>query len=66
MEGCCACSRHRGHLFQNGLTPGERVSLDELRKDFTSGGFKVMGEIGLQYEGLSPSDMSVDSYFRSC
>ena len=26
-------------------------------------GFKVMGEIGLQYEGISPSDPSVDSYF---
>jgi len=23
----------------------------------------VMGEIGLQYEGISPSDMSVDQYF---
>ena len=37
--------------------------LDQLRKDFTTGGFKVMGEIGLQYEGLSPSDPSVDQYF---
>ena len=52
-----------GTAFNNGMAPGQRVSLDELRKDFTSGGFKVMGEIGLQYEGLSPSDMSVDSYF---
>jgi len=52
-----------GTSFNNGLTPGQRVPLDELRKDFTGGGFKVMGEIGLQYEGLSPSDMSVDSYF---
>lgn len=42
---------------------GARVPLDELRKDFTTGGFKVMGEIGLQYEGLSPSDPSVDQYF---
>jgi uncharacterized protein len=42
---------------------GQRVPLDELRKDFTTGGFKVMGEIGLQYEGLSPSDPSVDQYF---
>ncbi|HEX4319352.1 MAG TPA: amidohydrolase family protein [Acidobacteriaceae bacterium] len=40
-----------------------RISLDELRKDFTTGGFKVMGEIGLQYEGISPSDLSVDQYF---
>ena len=52
-----------GTSFENGMTPGQRVSLEELRKDFTSGGFKVMGEIGLQYEGLSPSDPSVDTYF---
>jgi len=52
-----------GTSFQNGMTPGQRVPLEELRKDFTSGGFKVMGEIGLQYEGISPSDPSVDAYF---
>ena len=52
-----------GTSFSNGMTPGQRVPLDELRKDFTSGGFKVMGEIGLQYEGISPSDPSVDAYF---
>ena len=52
-----------GTSFQNGMTPGQRVALEELRKDFTSGGFKVMGEIGLQYEGISPSDPSVDGYF---
>jgi len=46
-----------------GAQPGSRVPLDELRKDFTTGGFKVMGEIGLQYEGISPSDPSVDQYF---
>ena len=51
-----------GTSFTAGMGSG-RVSLEELRKDFTSGGFKVMGEIGLQYEGLSPSDMSVDQYF---
>jgi hypothetical protein len=42
---------------------GKRVELDQLRKDFTTDGFKVMGEIGLQYEGISPSDPSVDKYF---
>jgi predicted TIM-barrel fold metal-dependent hydrolase len=52
-----------GTAFSNGITPGQRVPLDELRKDFTTGGFKVMGEIGLQYEGLSPSDPSVEQYF---
>jgi predicted TIM-barrel fold metal-dependent hydrolase len=51
-----------GTAFQGGMGGG-RVPLDELRKDFTISGFKVMGEIGLQYEGLSPSDPSVDQYF---
>jgi len=52
-----------GTSFNEGMNPGARVPLDELRKDFTQGGFKIMGEIGLQYEGLSPSDPSVDQYF---
>jgi predicted TIM-barrel fold metal-dependent hydrolase len=52
-----------GTSFNEGMTPGKRVALDELRKHFTTDGFKVMGEIGLQYEGLSPSDPSVDAYF---
>jgi predicted TIM-barrel fold metal-dependent hydrolase len=52
-----------GTSFNEGMTPGKRVALDVLRKDFTQDGFKVMGEIGLQYEGLSPSDPSVDQYF---
>lgn len=52
-----------GTSFNNGIAPGQRVELEELRKDFTSEGFKVMGEIGLQYEGISPSDPSVDAYF---
>jgi uncharacterized protein len=52
-----------GTAFSNGMTPGQRVRIEELRKSFTTDGFKVMGEIGLQYEGLSPSDPSVDQYF---
>jgi predicted TIM-barrel fold metal-dependent hydrolase len=52
-----------GTAFSNGMQPGSRVPIGELRKDFTTGGFKVMGEIGLQYEGISPSDPSVDQYF---
>jgi hypothetical protein len=52
-----------GTSFSNGLAPGQRVPIEELRKSFTTDGFKVMGEIGLQYEGLSPSDPSVDQYF---
>jgi len=52
-----------GTSFQDGMAPGQRVALEQLRKSFTAGGFKVMGEIGLQYEGISPSDPSVDAYF---
>jgi uncharacterized protein len=52
-----------GTSFNEGMAPGKRVSLADLHTDFTQDGFKVMGEIGLQYEGLSPSDLSVDQYF---
>ena len=44
------------------VIPGAQVPLDQLRAAFTTGGFKVMGEIGLQYQGLSPSDPSVDKF----
>jgi predicted TIM-barrel fold metal-dependent hydrolase len=52
-----------GTSFSDAMAPSKRIALPELRKDFTQEGFKVMGEIGLQYEGLSPSDPSVDQYF---
>ncbi len=52
-----------GTGFENGMQPGARVPLDELRRDFTTDGFRVMGEIGLQYQNISPSDPSVDQYF---
>src|SRR5512143_4291164 len=52
-----------GTSFNEGLRPGARVAIEALRKAFSTDGFKVMGEIGLQYEGLSPSDPSVDAYF---
>ena len=41
-----------GTSFTGGsMAQPSHVPVEELRKDFTSGGFKVMGEIGLQYEG---------------
>jgi uncharacterized protein len=52
-----------GTSFENGMAPSQRVGLEELRKAFTNDGFKVMGEIAPQYEGVSPSDPSVDAYF---
>ena len=48
-----------GTGFEKG---NDRIALDELRKDFTTGGMKVMGEISLQYGGLSPSDPAYDKY----
>ena len=45
------------------MAQGKYIPVDQLRTNFTKDGFKVMGEVGLQYEGLSPSDMSVDQYF---
>ena len=43
--------------------PKKEAELVRLREAFTKGGFQVMGEIGLQYEGISPSDPTVDQYF---
>jgi predicted TIM-barrel fold metal-dependent hydrolase len=42
---------------------GKRVPVEQVRTSFATDGFKVMGEIGLQYQNISPSDMSVDPYF---
>lgn len=44
-------------------SPPKEEQLQMLEFALTQGGFKVMGEIGLQYAGMSPSDMSVDDYF---
>jgi len=52
-----------GTSFDNGMMAGKYVPVEDLRKAFTTGGFKVMGEVGLQYQGISPSDPSVDAYF---
>lgn len=52
-----------GTGIDNQATADKRATLEELRKFFTTDGFKVMGEIGLQYQGISPSDLSVDKYF---
>jgi uncharacterized protein len=52
-----------GTSFDNAGTDAKFLPLDQVRTSFTQDGFKVMGEIGLQYQGMSPSDMSVDQYF---
>lgn len=52
-----------GTSFDAAMGSTKFVSLDDMRAAFTKGGMQVMGEVGLQYQGISPSDMSVDSYF---
>ena len=52
-----------GTSFTAGMGGGQHVPVGDMRKAFTKDGFKVMGEVGLQYEGVSPSDPSVDAYF---
>jgi predicted TIM-barrel fold metal-dependent hydrolase len=52
-----------GTSFDSAMNNAPNTPVDELRKRFTQEGFQVMGEVGLQYQGMSPSDMSVDKYF---
>lgn len=52
-----------GTSFDAAMGSTKFVSVDDMRAAFTKGGMEVMGEVGLQYQGISPSDMSVDAYF---
>jgi predicted TIM-barrel fold metal-dependent hydrolase len=49
--------------FDNAPVAANLRSPEELRGAFSSRGFKVMAEVGVQYLGLSPSDPSLDAYF---
>lgn len=49
-----------------GAYVGPRNALPELsllRNEFVAGRLAVMGELGLQYRGLSPSDLIMEPYF---
>lgn len=52
-----------GTSFDNDISSAKFLPVEELRAAFTQGGFKVLGEVGTQYQGLSPSDPSLDAYF---
>ncbi|MCH7628062.1 MAG: amidohydrolase family protein [Proteobacteria bacterium] len=52
-----------GTAFGPVATSDPAKELKMLEVAFTKDGFKVMGEIGLQYENISPSDLRVDQYF---
>lgn len=40
------------------------MGVDSLRTLFKSGEFKVFGEVGIQYEGYSPSDSAFEPYLK--
>jgi predicted TIM-barrel fold metal-dependent hydrolase len=42
---------------------GANMSVEAFRDSLSGGFYKVMGEIAPQYQGKSPSDMSLDEYF---
>ena len=52
-----------GTGFAMGPDVDRAQELERLEMLFTDGGFEVMGEIGLQYAGMSPSDPEVDDFF---
>jgi uncharacterized protein len=52
-----------GTSFETEMDGSKYVPVEQLRAAFTTGGFKVMGEVAPQYQGVSPSDPSLDAYF---
>jgi predicted TIM-barrel fold metal-dependent hydrolase len=50
-------------IFEGILTGSTVRDIAELRREFTSGRFKAMGEIGTQYRGLAPNDARFEPFF---
>ncbi len=46
-----------------GVSSPEAITVEAFEDSLTSGFYKVMGEVAPQYQGMSPSDMSLDGYF---
>ena len=47
-----------------GFSDNKGISVKAFEDSLKTGFYKVVGEIGLQYQGISPSDPSVDGYFE--
>jgi len=45
-----------------GISPGQ-LTVEQFRDSLESGFYKYMSEVAPQYQGISPSDMSLDPYF---
>jgi predicted TIM-barrel fold metal-dependent hydrolase len=48
-----------------GVSSPKDMSVVAFTDSLSSGFYKVMGEVAPQYQGLSPSDMSLDAYFAA-
>ena len=46
-----------------GVSSPEDITVEAMQKALSSGYYKVMSECAPQYQGMSPSDMSLDAYF---
>lgn len=46
-----------------GINSPNEMTVKAFDDSLSSGFYKVMGEVGLQYQGMSPSDTSMDKYF---
>lgn len=46
-----------------GLSSAKEMSVEAFRDSLSNGFYKVMAEVGPQYQGMSPSDPSLDPYF---
>ena len=44
----------------------DRVSADSIRSLITNQGFRVLGEIAIQYQGIAPNDPQLDPYWKVC
>ncbi|GAB3794923.1 amidohydrolase family protein [Spirosoma humi] len=48
-----------------GVSSPKEMSVQAFTDSLSSGFYQVMGEVAPQYQGLSPSDMSLDGYFAA-
>jgi hypothetical protein len=46
-----------------GISNAEDMTVEAFEDSLSNGFYKVMGEVAPQYQGMSPSDMSLDAYF---
>ncbi|WP_064196253.1 MULTISPECIES: amidohydrolase family protein [Emticicia] len=46
-----------------GVSSGKEMTVKAFEDSLSGGFYKVMGEVAPQYQGMSPSDMTLDEYF---